>query len=414
MIIKIGNISTWEFDDKTGKIELLSYYHNDYNYNGLDNELIPFVGEIIKNTIKRKNFISAENICKNLGIDTEHYDSKSKIKSLNKFIKENKEWERVIESKTGRSGGYKIRNIEIIDDSYNAEYKLHAEKQVTEHNQGLSSLNNSIKPTSDVFDDSLFISEYPPDGISCDVGVPFEKRWTIKNAGNQIWKNRYMRCDPLPMHLTVDQDMVAMPELHPGEEFTLSVIYKADDIGSFFSTWRIYDANGKLSFPHKNGVYVTLNVIPCKNNQIENNKYSTPSPVIILNSERNNNSVNNLPIKNPSHTDVIAFLSICEDAKRLLASFSDGLTSHQTDTMTSLFSKYEDKLSKTMLALLELAEKNESTLLSVHSYTIFQNYIKLRDAFKTQPINPNLINQRCMKLESVIENGVDIFNKLTE
>jgi len=50
------------------------------------------------------------------------------------------------------------------------------------------------KPPKEYFDDSKFISEYPPDGINILVGNTLIKSWTIQNNGNIIWKNRYLKC----------------------------------------------------------------------------------------------------------------------------------------------------------------------------------------------------------------------------
>ena len=128
-----------------------------------------------------------------------------------------------------------------------------------EHEQDINADHSSSRTK---FDDSLFVCEFPPDGIKCIVGEEFKKTWTIRNVGNVVWHNRYMRCDTLPFHLTVTPQVVKMSDIKPGEEFTLEVKYKADDVGSYYSVWKAYDEDGNLVFPEKSGVYVTLVVVP--------------------------------------------------------------------------------------------------------------------------------------------------------
>ena len=107
-------------------------------------------------------------------------------------------------------------------------------------------------------DNSCFISEKPADGTKCFVRESFDKEWTIRNCGQVTWRNRYMKCDPLPNHLTVNKEKIRMPIVYPGQEYTLKVSFIADFEGQYYSYWKMYDENNNLTFPQLQGLGVTI------------------------------------------------------------------------------------------------------------------------------------------------------------
>lgn len=112
--------------------------------------------------------------------------------------------------------------------------------------------NKDSEKIKEYFDDSKFISEYPPDGINILVGNTIIKSWIIQNNGNIIWKNRCLKCiNDVPGFFYPEKRMVKIPELKPGEQFTLKVKYFAKEEGEYFSQWKIFDEFDEMIFPQK-------------------------------------------------------------------------------------------------------------------------------------------------------------------
>lgn len=132
---------------------------------------------------------------------------------------------------------------------------------VTRISKQIHKKQENEKP-EEYFDDSKFISEYPPDGINILVGTDFEKSWTIQNNGNIIWKNRWLKCiNDVPNMFYPEKRKVKIPELKPGERFTLKVKYYAKVEGEYFSQWKIFNDNNEMMFPKKRGLGVFVRVV---------------------------------------------------------------------------------------------------------------------------------------------------------
>lgn len=52
----------------------------------------------------------------------------------------------------------------------------------------------NIPPEDTSIDNSVFISEYPPDRRLIKKGDTITKSWTIQNDGKTIWRDRYLKC----------------------------------------------------------------------------------------------------------------------------------------------------------------------------------------------------------------------------
>ena len=107
-------------------------------------------------------------------------------------------------------------------------------------------------------DKTEYISEEPSDGVSIKVGEKLKKKWTIRNAGTTVWRNRYMKAEPLPRHLHASSECVKIPIIRPGETYTLQITYNADYEGVYHSYWKMYDESNNLVFPNLEGLGVTI------------------------------------------------------------------------------------------------------------------------------------------------------------
>lgn len=105
---------------------------------------------------------------------------------------------------------------------------------------------------------TIFVTENPPDGSKCRVGERFVKTWTIRNNGNTIWKNRYLKCDTPSKGLEQSETVVKMPVIYPGQEYTLKIVYIPKVQGVYYSYWKAYDENNNLIYPDIEGLGVTI------------------------------------------------------------------------------------------------------------------------------------------------------------
>lgn len=104
---------------------------------------------------------------------------------------------------------------------------------------------------TNLMDASEFISENPPDGINIKSGTVFEKQWTIRNSGEVVWVDRYLKCiSYVPNYFYPEKVLIKMPVVRPGQKYTLKVKYYANLEGEYLSEWKMVDKNEKLLFPN--------------------------------------------------------------------------------------------------------------------------------------------------------------------
>lgn len=125
--------------------------------------------------------------------------------------------------------------------------------------------NNNHKnnyKTVPIKDNSTFISENPYDGCTIPCDSVFEKEWTIKNSGNEIWENRYIKCVEYPgKSFYPEKNMVKIKKVYPGETVTLKVRYFAKAEGDYVSRWKMCDKDENYFFPDKRiGLGVNIHV----------------------------------------------------------------------------------------------------------------------------------------------------------
>ena len=113
--------------------------------------------------------------------------------------------------------------------------------------------NKSTNCNDTYYDDSIFISERPYDGVTIPVGKIFEKSWTIMNNGNMIWENRTLRCvEYVDSYFYPINRIIDIPKTLPKQTVTLKVRYKVLAQGDYHSKWKMYDKNNNLVYPDKN------------------------------------------------------------------------------------------------------------------------------------------------------------------
>ena len=113
-------------------------------------------------------------------------------------------------------------------------------------------------------DNTLFIKDVTiPDGTSIPVNTTFVKTWRVKNVGNVVWKDRYLkRMTPLSNLICSSPAMVPIPETYPGETIDISVTFKTPHLpGSCRTDWKTSDYRGNLYFPDMHGLFSIVTVV---------------------------------------------------------------------------------------------------------------------------------------------------------
>lgn len=126
---------------------------------------------------------------------------------------------------------------------------------------GVSAVETNIAVPADK---TLFIKDVTvPDGTSVPVNTTFVKTWRVKNIGNVVWKDRYLkRITPLSSHICSSPAMVPIPETRPGETIDISVTFKTPHLpGSCRTDWKTSDSRGNLYFPDMHGLFSIVTVV---------------------------------------------------------------------------------------------------------------------------------------------------------
>ena len=117
-------------------------------------------------------------------------------------------------------------------------------------------------------DNTLFIADVTiPDGTSIPTNTTYVKTWRVKNTGNVIWKDRYLkRMTPSSGLVCSSPAMVPIPETAPGETIDISVTFKTPHLpGSCRTDWKTSDYRGNLFFPEMHGLFSIVTVVADKN-----------------------------------------------------------------------------------------------------------------------------------------------------
>jgi transcriptional regulator with XRE-family HTH domain len=124
-------------------------------------------------------------------------------------------------------------------------------------------LNRSEANPKYVGYDSAFIADvtYPDNSIVATNQV-FEKVWEIQNVGDRAWDGFIVRSvdDPnVPARLKPLDPPVELGHVEPGETVRIAVRLKAPGLaGTVVSRWKMFDEDGELVFPEKDGIYCVV------------------------------------------------------------------------------------------------------------------------------------------------------------
>ena len=132
---------------------------------------------------------------------------------------------------------------------------------------GILQRQNTQPPPAQVAvadDRTLFIKDVTiPDGTSMPVNTTFVKTWRVKNVGNVVWKDRYLkRMTPASELICSSPALVPIPETAPGETIDISVTFKTPHLpGSCRTDWKTSDDRGNLFFPDMHGLFSIVTVV---------------------------------------------------------------------------------------------------------------------------------------------------------
>lgn len=128
----------------------------------------------------------------------------------------------------------------------------------------IDTIKDTVKIVADQEDNTVFIKDVTiPDGSSVPVNTTFEKIWRVKNNGNVVWTDRYLKRMTLPSNLLCSSPaMVPIPETLPGETVDISVTFTSPHLpGSCRTDWKAADQHGNLYFPDMHGLYSIVTVV---------------------------------------------------------------------------------------------------------------------------------------------------------
>ncbi len=126
---------------------------------------------------------------------------------------------------------------------------------------GLSNFSNKSIDCSEFVGDVTI-----PDGTIMQPGEEFTKVWEIRNAGNVIWDNRYLkRLGALTgLALITSKSRVKISKTLPGELVKIAVKLKAPEVATTTTAiWKMTFSNGVLCFPDRYtyGLSVVIQVL---------------------------------------------------------------------------------------------------------------------------------------------------------
>jgi hypothetical protein len=113
-------------------------------------------------------------------------------------------------------------------------------------------------------DDDRFIADVTiPDGTTVHANQRFDKVWEIQNTGLVPWRGRYLQRQGVLQGpgICTSAPRVPIPATIPGDDVDISVLFTAPSLpGSCRVDWKMTDGRGRLYFPDRAGLYITINV----------------------------------------------------------------------------------------------------------------------------------------------------------
>ncbi|HJV72466.1 NBR1-Ig-like domain-containing protein [Ideonella sp.] len=146
------------------------------------------------------------------------------------------------------------------------------------HELGAASL--TLLPTRHDGDHASFVRDVTyPDGEVVSAGQEFVKTWEVQNTGSITWEGRSYRCEDahlvlarrendgsltpvLDANLIPDRWDIPCPPTPPEAIIQVSVTFRAPPLPcTALSLWKMYDADGRLSFPQFSGLWCKVQVL---------------------------------------------------------------------------------------------------------------------------------------------------------
>jgi transcriptional regulator with XRE-family HTH domain len=115
-------------------------------------------------------------------------------------------------------------------------------------------LGGSVPADFDDRDVSIYVGEIVPDGTILEPDCPFEKSWTLRNAGPVPWRDRWLTRQGTPgvPGWLASPAQVPVPDTDPGDVATMTVVLNTPDYaGTFTAYFKMTDRAGRLYFPTK-------------------------------------------------------------------------------------------------------------------------------------------------------------------
>lgn len=125
------------------------------------------------------------------------------------------------------------------------------------------------KQTSIVDDTCLFITDNNlPDGTILSIGQKVIKSWRVKNTGNVIWKNRFLKMigESRGAGRIHSPALIPIKNTYPGEEIDIEVELRMPPYpSSVYAEFKMVDASGNYIFPNRKGLYIHFDVVEKQN-----------------------------------------------------------------------------------------------------------------------------------------------------
>lgn len=206
---------------------------------------------------KRYNLIIENNINRSI-THMEYLEARNLQKPIICFINE-ETYSAYKKFKKSEPQEYIVEQAEHLFDFVDEIYNAKVGNWVFRY-KGTSDLIKQIDEMMITFDRSTFVDEYPPDGKKYKNHSEIIKKWTIQNSGNVVWKNRVMKCTDYTSYFYPEIMEIHMPNVFPGETYTLEVKYHIKAEGRYESVWKMFDEHGQLSYPKLKGLWIEVKI----------------------------------------------------------------------------------------------------------------------------------------------------------
>lgn len=122
------------------------------------------------------------------------------------------------------------------------------------------------RPEKYKYFDSGYVADVNyPDNSQVATNQEFEKIWEIQNTGKEAWKDIFLvnTNDPtMPGYLKPEYTSISLPIVEPGQTIQITIKFKAPNLaGTVISRWKMFDSDGVMVFPDKEGIWCQVEVV---------------------------------------------------------------------------------------------------------------------------------------------------------